>query len=771
VRSLWLFINEAFRAALKCPLAFVGVVIGNIFFIIAGALIPLLVGRVIELAVPDGSREALVQVAVGWSLVTLLWLAGEWLLIWAAAVITAAYSHRARTEALRAVHADPFGQPDASGITTRLTADIDEVEDSLIEFLAGTINDFGRLLMVCAALTIIQPVIGLAFLAFMAFFVIFQRVVATRVDRANDDRQNAVDTMSGKLTESVRTVPLIHAYDLHDWDGGRFRERSEELRRATRRRALMGWWPYWAGATTGRVALIVILVIAAVTAQQGILSVAAVAASMMYVQMAVDSLLDLAEFIPEGQRAGVSVARVRELTDAAPPLASEHEREVAAAVTAHSGPVAVWLRDASITLPNGTTVLKPTTLELPAGKWTSIVGGSGAGKSTILGLVTGQRRLTAGTVEVAGMGVDEAHDKVRTSLVFQDSLLFNTSIAENIRAGDRSADDDAVREAARLAELHDVLEALPEGYATLVDTTGHLISGGQRQRLALARALVRRPQLLLLDEATSALDPQTAAATWRTMRRVATEQGITVLAVCHQLELAIDSDLLVVMQSGEVVESGSPRELTHSEGPWRELHEAHRRVSDDDLNSVMRLMHEHPELIPASSDAIAELARLSRVIDADAGMVVCERGDPLDELVLVSSGRIEVSDGVSRYALGAGSALGNLNDLITGRIAVDARMVSGGQLVFVPRKALLPSLRDLLDGDATTASAMAWLTRVERAPREAIAERLGEKGDELLDGLLAAGALRLHDDGQISVIVGSRRRSSVSMLDDLFPDS
>ena len=769
MRSLWLFLTEAFQAARRCPLAFAGVVVGNIFFVVAGVLIPLLVGRVIELAVPDGSREALVQVAVGWSVVTVLWLAGEWLLIWAAAVITSAYSHRARTEALRAVHADPFGQPDASGITMRLTADIDQVEDSLIELLTGSINDFGRLLMVCAALTIIQPVIGLAFLAFMAFFVIFQRIVATRVDRANDDRETAVDTMSGKLVETVRTVPLIHAYDLHDWDGGRFRERSEQLRRATRRRALMGWWPYWAGATTGRVALIVIVVIAAVTAQQGILSVAAVAASMMYVQMAVDSLLELAEFIPGGQRTGVSVARVRELTEAAPPLATE--REGRAAVTPHDGPVSVWLRDATIVLPNGTTVLQPTTLEFPAGKWTSIVGGSGAGKSTILGLVTGRRRLTSGTVEVAGMGVDEAHDRVRTSLVFQDSLLFDTSIAENIRAGDRGADDDAVREAASLAELHDVLEALPEGYATVVDTSGHLMSGGQRQRLALARALVRRPQLLLLDEATSAIDPQTAAATWRTMRRVATERGITVLAVCHQLELAIDSDLLVVMQSGAVVESGSPRELTHANGPWRELQDVHRRVHDDDLNSVMRLMHEHPELIPAASEAIADLARLSRVIEAPAGTVVCQRGDPLDELVLVSSGRIEVSDGVSRYALGAGSALGNLNDLITGRIAVDARMVSGGQLVFVPRKALLPSLRDLLDGDATTASAMAWLTRVERAPREAIAERLGDKGDELIDGLLSAGALRLHDDGQISVIVGTRRRSSVSMLDDLFPES
>ena len=769
MRSLWLFLTEAFQAARRCPLAFAGVVVGNIFFVVAGVLIPLLVGRVIELAVPDGSREALVQVAVGWSVVTVLWLAGEWLLIWAAAVITSAYSHRARTEALRAVHADPFGQPDASGITMRLTADIDQVEDSLIELLTGSINDFGRLLMVCAALTIIQPVIGLAFLAFMAFFVIFQRIVATRVDRANDDRETAVDTMSGKLVETVRTVPLIHAYDLHDWDGGRFRERSEQLRRATRRRALMGWWPYWAGATTGRVALIVIVVIAAVTAQQGILSVAAVAASMMYVQMAVDSLLELAEFIPGGQRTGVSVARVRELTEAAPPLATE--REGRAAVTPHDGPVSVWLRDATIVLPNGATVLQPTTLEFPAGKWTSIVGGSGAGKSTILGLVTGRRRLTSGTVEVAGMGVDEAHDRVRTSLVFQDSLLFDTSIAENIRAGDRGADDDAVREAASLAELHDVLEALPEGYATVVDTSGHLMSGGQRQRLALARALVRRPQLLLLDEATSAIDPQTAAATWRTMRRVATERGITVLAVCHQLELAIDSDLLVVMQSGAVVESGSPRELTHANGPWRELQDVHRRVHDDDLNSVMRLMHEHPELIPAASEAIADLARLSRVIEAPAGTVVCQRGDPLDELVLVSSGRIEVSDGVSRYALGAGSALGNLNDLITGRIAVDARMVSGGQLVFVPRKALLPSLRDLLDGDATTASALAWLTRVERAPREAIAERLGDKGDELIDGLLSAGALRLHDDGQISVIVGTRRRSSVSMLDDLFTES
>ena len=150
--------------------------------------------------------------------------------------------------------------------------------------------------------------------------------------------------------------------------------------------------------------------------------------------------------------------------------------------------------------------------------------------------------------------------------MFQESLLFDTSVRENIRLGKLGATDSEVEEAARAAELHDIIARLPEGYDTPVGERGGRLSGGQRQRVAIARALIRDPSLIILDEATSALDPSTEAAVNETLERVS--EGRTVISVTHRLKSVVGYEHVFVFRDGAIIEHGSHETLLRLGGNY-----------------------------------------------------------------------------------------------------------------------------------------------------------------------------------------------------------
>ncbi len=204
--------------------------------------------------------------------------------------------------------------------------------------------------------------------------------------------------------------------------------------------------------------------------------------------------------------------------------------------------------------------LSEASFEIAAGCMTAFVGSSGSGKSTALQLLLGLQRPRTGRVLLDG--IDLAQVELQdywsgTSAVFQDSLLFNTTIAENIRAGCLDASDGQVAAAAHAAGIGAWIDTLPDGYATIV--AGDTCSGGQRQRIAIARALVRDPLLLVLDEPTSALDPSTGRAVMQTLLDVS--GGRTSVLVTHQLRDAARADRIVVFDRARVVEAGTHAEL------------------------------------------------------------------------------------------------------------------------------------------------------------------------------------------------------------------
>jgi ATP-binding cassette, subfamily B, bacterial len=222
--------------------------------------------------------------------------------------------------------------------------------------------------------------------------------------------------------------------------------------------------------------------------------------------------------------------------------------------------------------PGGTAVLRNLDLDIGAGQWVCVVGPTGAGKSTLLNLLLRFYDPTAGTVELDGVALDKlslASLRSQLALVPQDPWMLDGTIAENIAFGRPGAGEAAVRSAGALALVDEFADRLPDGWDTVVGEGGVRLSGGQRRRVALARALLRDAAVLLLDEPTSGLDAASEDEVLRALDKAV--RGRTVVTVSHQLALAARADRVVVLHGGRVVEQGPHQELLTQDGHYAGL--------------------------------------------------------------------------------------------------------------------------------------------------------------------------------------------------------
>jgi ATP-binding cassette subfamily B protein len=219
-----------------------------------------------------------------------------------------------------------------------------------------------------------------------------------------------------------------------------------------------------------------------------------------------------------------------------------------------------------------TWTLRDINLVVPAGTRTAIVGETGAGKTTLGYLVARLYEPQEGRVTIDGVDVRDASLEslaATVGVVSQETYLFHATVRENLRFARPEASDEEIEDAARTARIHELIASLPEGYDTIVGERGYRFSGGEKQRMAIARTVLRNPPVLVLDEATSSLDTQTEAAVQAELERLA--EGRTTITIAHRLSTVRDADQIVVLDRGSIVERGRHEELLERGGAYAAL--------------------------------------------------------------------------------------------------------------------------------------------------------------------------------------------------------
>jgi ATP-binding cassette, subfamily B, bacterial len=219
-----------------------------------------------------------------------------------------------------------------------------------------------------------------------------------------------------------------------------------------------------------------------------------------------------------------------------------------------------------------TAAVAGVSLDVPAGTSLALVGETGSGKSTLAALISRLHDPDAGRITVDGVDLRDlrlADLAAVVGVVSQETYLLHATVRENLRYAKPDATDTDIEAAARAAQIHDLIAALPDGYDTVVGSRGHRFSGGEKQRLAIARTLLRDPRILVLDEATSALDTETERAVQRAFDELA--RGRTVVTIAHRLSTVRDADQIAVLDHGRIVESGTHESLLDDAGRYAAL--------------------------------------------------------------------------------------------------------------------------------------------------------------------------------------------------------
>ena len=369
--------------------------------------------------------------------------------------------------------------------------------------------------------------------------------------------------------ESIVGVHVVKAFAQEREEQAKFEQRSEsvfdESIRANRQRALyvplLAFVPLLAQSA--------VLLAGGWMVIQGTLTVGEFVAFNLFVTMLIMPLRMLGMWIGQAQRATASGERIFEVLDEPEEIA---ERPGASELPPGDGRVA--FENVSFAYREGSRVLEDVELEIEPGRNVAIIGHTGSGKTTLTALVPRFYDVTAGRVTIDGADVRDLRlVSLRRSIavISQDPFLFSTSVRENIAFGAPDASDEEVERAARLAQAHEFIADLPQGYETVIGERGITLSGGQRQRVAIARALIMNPRILILDDATASVDATTEARIRLGLREAM--KGRTTLIIAHRLSTIALADEIVVLDRGRLSARGTHEELLGVSEVYREIYE------------------------------------------------------------------------------------------------------------------------------------------------------------------------------------------------------
>ncbi|HET6872046.1 MAG TPA: ABC transporter ATP-binding protein [Sporolactobacillaceae bacterium] len=492
-----------------------------------------------------------------------------------ASIVSQNFGAELRSDLFRKIQKLTFkniDQFDRASLITRLTNDVTQVQNFvnglMRMFIKAPLLGLGALIMavrldpeLSVVLVVVVPIVIILIITNMRLgFPLFMKV------------QKALDRVNGIMREYLSGVRVVKAFNRFHFEIDKFSAANDHLQeRSTSSIRIMSIFSP-AILLTVNFGIVAILWLGGLGVNNGSMHVGHIIAFINYMTQISTSLMMISMVFNMFVRAKASTSRIGDVFAVEEKVTWDDQNTEE---MAEKGRIDFEDVTFSYTGKEEDPVLKNVNFTIYPGETVGIIGSTGAGKSTLVNLIPRFYDVTNGNIKVDGVNVQQLnphHLREKIAIVPQKNILFTGSVVENIRWGNAKADLDEIERAAKLAEAHDFIHATPEGYQTRIGQGGVNFSGGQKQRLSIARALVRNPEILILDDSTSAVDVATEMRIKEALKSYS--KGLTCLLIAQRITSVMDTDKIIVMDQGEVVGLGTHEELIQNCRVYQEIYQS-----------------------------------------------------------------------------------------------------------------------------------------------------------------------------------------------------
>lgn len=463
-----------------------------------------------------------------------------------------------------------YDQMGTGKIMARIMGDVARIQNMVTWNTISIVNDLISFVFGLVMIFYFSWQLSLITLALLPLYVVNYLWFVKRIRRKNVTVWKKMDRVANALQERLKGTRLVRSFTNEEREAAAFADGTRGvLDTAIETTTLSASFSGTSGLLSG-LGQTVIYCLGCYYVIDGQMTYGEVAAFSAFVFRVLSPAVRFTEVSNLLEQTSVSVERIFEVLDTEPEIVERPKAQNLSNVQGH-----VHFKNVHFAYVPGEPVLQGVDLEVPAGSTVALVGHTGCGKTTLTSLLMRFYDVTEGSIEIDGIDIrDVTLRSLRRNIgaVLQESILFHTTIFENLKYGDREATPMQVIQAARDAEVHEFVISQVDGYDTIVGEGGIVLSVGEKQRLAIARAILTQPGIMILDEATSSLDSRSEALIQKALTRVM--EGRTSFIIAHRLATIVNADFIVVMDKGRIKEFGSHEELMKlPDGDYRQLYE------------------------------------------------------------------------------------------------------------------------------------------------------------------------------------------------------
>lgn len=492
-----------------------------------------------------------------------------------------------RADAYRAVERYSFANIDkfsTGSLVTRMTNDVTQVQNFVNMLLRMALRAPGMLIAALMMAITLKPSLAVVFAVTIPLMLLSILGIILVGFRRFTKLQSKIDELNSTVQENITNVRVVKSFVREEYETKKFSRANNNLKEAGM--AAMKVMIFMEPVTTliMYATTIAVLWFGSGFVIDGGMAVGDLSAFVVYVNQILMSILMVTMLLMTSSRAIASAKRIRQVIDEVPDIDDSHAAAPDRLIEAGG----VEFRDVSFRYYKNRDeyVLKHITLSVAPGSTMGIIGSTGCGKSTLVSMICRLYDPDTGAVLIDGVNVKDyslRHLRDGVGMVLQKNTLFSGTIAENLRWGNESATDEQVRRAAEMAQADKFVSSFPKGYDTLIEQGGTNVSGGQKQRLCIARALLKHPKILILDDSTSAVD----TATEKQIRTALTEDftGVTKIIIAQRISSVMEADQIAVMNEGEIVAVGTHEELLGVSPEYREIYESQMEGEEHGKNA------------------------------------------------------------------------------------------------------------------------------------------------------------------------------------------